>query len=158
MHWTAFVWRHIYTAVSDLGIRLSSLISVTLRLHYHQRQPVGSVSGEHVCRTRKPSAAFRISTNHFTDRIIMAHLLLLLLFLLIFVLCPLACFPSEVIYNYTSYSQSVRPLGRVISHVPRPLPIQDNTNTGKKRRHASMPQVGFESTILVFKRAKMFFL
>jgi hypothetical protein len=63
----------------------------------------------------------------------------LLLLLLPFVLGPLACFPSELIWNYDSYRQSVGLLGRVISPVARPLPTQDNTNTEETRTniHAS---------------------
>jgi hypothetical protein len=56
-------------------------------------------------------------------------ILLLLLLLLPFVLGSLASFPSELIWNYGSYRQSVGLLVRVISPVARPLPTQDNTNT-----------------------------
>jgi hypothetical protein len=63
----------------------------------------------------------------------------LLLLLLRFVLGPLACLPSELIWNHGSYRQLVGLFGRVISPVARPLPTQDNTNTGERRRdiHAS---------------------
>jgi hypothetical protein len=39
--------------------------------------------------------------------------------------------------------------------VARLLPTRDNTNT-EKRGQSSMPRVGFELTIPVFKRAKVF--
>jgi hypothetical protein len=38
--------------------------------------------------------------------------------------------------------------------VARPLPTHRTTQTQKKRTHTCMPRVGFESTILVFERAK----
>jgi hypothetical protein len=44
------------------------------------------------------------------------------LLLLPFVLGPLVCFPSELIWNYVSYRQMVGLLGWVISPVARPLP------------------------------------
>jgi hypothetical protein len=49
--------------------------------------------------------------------------------LLSFAIGPLACFPSEAVWNYGSYRQLVGLLGRVISPVARLLPTQDNTNT-----------------------------
>jgi hypothetical protein len=42
---------------------------------------------------------------------LMTFLLLLLLLLLPFVLGPVACFPSELIWNYVSYRQLVSLLG-----------------------------------------------
>jgi hypothetical protein len=48
--------------------------------------------------------------------------------LLLFVLGPLACFPSELIWNNVSYRQLVGLLGRAISLVVRPLPTQENIN------------------------------
>jgi hypothetical protein len=80
--------------------------------------------------------------------------LLLLLLLLPFVLGPLACFPSELIWNYGSYKQSAGLFRRVISPATRPLPTQDNTN--RKKTRTSMPRVGFEPTIPVFEREKAF--
>jgi hypothetical protein len=38
--------------------------------------------------------------------------------------------------------------------VARPLPIHRTTQTQNKRTQISMPRVGFEPTISVFKRAK----
>jgi hypothetical protein len=38
--------------------------------------------------------------------------------------------------------------------VARPLPTHGTTQTRNKRRQTSMPRVGFEPTIPVFKRAK----
>jgi hypothetical protein len=62
-----------------------------------------------------------------------------LILLLPFLLGPLACFLSELIWNYGSYTQLVELLGRVISPVTRPLPKQDNTNKEETRTdiHAS---------------------
>jgi hypothetical protein len=40
-----------------------------------------------------------------------------------------------------------------MSHVARPLPTQDNTNT-EKRGQTFMPRVGVEPTIPVFERTK----
>jgi hypothetical protein len=67
---------------------------------------------------------------------LLVHLLLLLL---PFVLGPLACFPSELIWNYGSYRQLKGLLRRGISPVARPLPTQDNINTEESRTdiHAS---------------------
>jgi hypothetical protein len=39
--------------------------------------------------------------------------------------------------------------------VLRPLPVQDNTNT-EKRRRSSLARMGFESTIPVFERALIY--
>jgi hypothetical protein len=51
-----------------------------------------------------------------------------------FVLGPLACFTSELIWNYGSYRQSVELLGRGISPVVRPRDkTQDNINTEETR-------------------------
>jgi hypothetical protein len=52
-----------------------------------------------------------------------------ILTLLLFVLGPPVCFPSELIWSCGSYSQLVRFLGWVISPVARLLPTQDNTST-----------------------------
>jgi hypothetical protein len=46
---------------------------------------------------------------------------------------PSGLFPSELIWNCASYRQLVGLLGRVISPVARPLPIQDSTNTEETR-------------------------
>jgi hypothetical protein len=46
---------------------------------------------------------------------------------------PSVLFPSQLIWNYGSYRQSVGLLGRAISPVARPLPTQDNTNTEDTR-------------------------
>jgi hypothetical protein len=73
----------------------------------------------------------------------------LLLLLIPFVLGPLAYFPSELIWNNGSYRQSVGLLGQGISPVSRPLPTGDNTNTEEKQ--TSVPRVGLEPTIPVFK-------
>jgi hypothetical protein len=48
--------------------------------------------------------------------------LLLPLLLLSFVLGPLACYPSELVWNFGSYKQLVGLLGRIISPVARALP------------------------------------
>jgi hypothetical protein len=48
--------------------------------------------------------------------------------LLRFVLGPLTCFPSELIWNCGSYREVVGLLGRLISPVAKPLPTQDNIN------------------------------
>jgi hypothetical protein len=74
-----------------------------------------------------------------------------LFFYSLFVLVPLACFPSELIWKYGSYKQSVGLLGRVIIPVPRPLPTQ------KKCGQISMPWVGFVPTIAVFEQEKTFY-
>jgi hypothetical protein len=52
---------------------------------------------------------------------------------------PLACFCSELICKYGSYRNLAGLLGRMISPVARPLPMQDNRNTEEKRAdsHAS---------------------
>jgi hypothetical protein len=55
--------------------------------------------------------------------------LLLLRLLHPFLLGPLACFPSQLIWNYRFCIQSVGLLRRGISPVARPLPTQDNTDT-----------------------------
>jgi hypothetical protein len=75
------------------------------------------------------------------------YLLIYILLLLSFVLVPPATFPSELVWNCGSYSQSVGLLGRGIIPVARPLPTQDNTNTEEMR--------GFESTLPVFEKAKI---
>jgi hypothetical protein len=41
---------------------------------------------------------------------------------------PFGLSPSGLSWNCESYRQSVRPNGRVISSVARPLPLQDDTN------------------------------
>jgi hypothetical protein len=66
----------------------------------------------------------------------------------------LAYFKSELIWNYVSYRQSAGLLGRGISPVSRPLAAQDNKSIEESR--TSMPSVGFEPTIPVFERAKIF--
>jgi hypothetical protein len=58
------------------------------------------------------------------------------LILRLFVLGPLACFPSELIWNYGSYRQLVGFLGRLITRVVRPLLTQ------KERGKTSTPRVG----------------
>jgi hypothetical protein len=40
--------------------------------------------------------------------------------------------------------------------VAKPLLTHDNTHTDKKHEQISMPLVGFEPTMLLFNRAKMF--
>jgi hypothetical protein len=82
------------------------------------------------------------------------HLLLLLLH---FLLGPVACFPSELIWNYGSYRQSVGLLGRVISTAIRPTAIYTGQYGQKKRGQVSMPRVGFEPTIPVIKQARTFY-
>jgi hypothetical protein len=64
-------------------------------------------------------------------------------------------FPSELIWYYGYYRQSVGLLGRVISPVARPLPTQDNTNTEETRTdiHASS---GIRTYDPVFERVKTF--
>jgi hypothetical protein len=47
----------------------------------------------------------------------------------LFVLGSLACFPSDLIWNYGSYRQLVGFLERVKSLVARPMPTQDSKNT-----------------------------
>jgi hypothetical protein len=49
------------------------------------------------------------------------------------VLAPLTWFPSELIWKYGSYKQSVELLRQGISPVAMSLPTQDNTNTGETR-------------------------
>jgi hypothetical protein len=75
--------------------------------------------------------------------------------LLTFVLGPLACLPSESIWKYGYYRQSVEILGLVISssqgrYLHRTIQTQD------KRGETSMPRMGFDSSIPVFERAKTF--
>jgi hypothetical protein len=70
-----------------------------------------------------------------------------LLLLLPFVLGPMACFPSELVWNYGSYRQFVAFFERVISPVARPLPTRGNTNTEETRT---------QPTILMFDQPKTF--
>jgi hypothetical protein len=49
--------------------------------------------------------------------IIITIIIIIIIIIIILVLGPLACFPSELIWNYGSYRQSVGPLGR--GSVPR---------------------------------------
>jgi hypothetical protein len=72
-----------------------------------------------------------------------------------FALGPPVCFPSELIWNYGFNRQSVRLLGRGISHVSRLLLTQDNTDL-EKRGQSCMPPVGFKPTIALFEPAKTF--
>jgi hypothetical protein len=51
----------------------------------------------------------------------------------VFVLGPLACFPSELIWNYEYYKQLLGLLRRVISPVAWPLPTQDDINREETR-------------------------
>jgi hypothetical protein len=55
--------------------------------------------------------------------------------LLPFVLDPVACFPSECIWNYGCYIEVVGLPRWVISPVARPLPIQGNANTEETRTY-----------------------
>jgi hypothetical protein len=73
--------------------------------------------------------------NHKIVLFIVSSLSVLLLLLLPFVLGPLDCIPSELIWNYGTYRQLVGFLGRVISSVARPLPTRDNKNTEETRAH-----------------------
>jgi hypothetical protein len=66
----------------------------------------------------------------------------------------MACFPSGLIWNYVSYRQLVGLPGRGISHVARPLPTQDDTNTEERR--TSMPRVWIRTPIPLFERKKIF--
>jgi hypothetical protein len=77
------------------------------------------------------------------------------LFLLFRIRRPCALFLSELSGTMDLYRQLVGLLGRVISPVARPLPMQENTNT-EESGQTSMPRVGFEPTIPVFERAKTF--
>jgi hypothetical protein len=52
------------------------------------------------------------------------------------------------------FTQSVGLLGRGMSPVAKPLPSHRIAQTQNKRTQMSMPQVGFERTIPVLKRAK----
>jgi hypothetical protein len=66
-----------------------------------------------------------------------------------------ACLPSELIWNNRSYSELLGVLGRGISPVARPLPIQNNTSA-EENGWISMPQVELEPTIPVFELEKIF--
>jgi hypothetical protein len=46
---------------------------------------------------------------------------------------PFGLFQSELFWNVESHRQSVGLLGRVMSRIARPLPIQDNTNREQTR-------------------------
>jgi hypothetical protein len=83
-------------------------------------------------------------------------LLLLLLILRLCLLGPLAYFPSELIWNYGTYKQSVGLLGWGISPVAKSPSTHRTTQTQNKLRQTSMPWVGFEPTIPVFERAAAF--
>jgi hypothetical protein len=76
-----------------------------------------------------------------------------LLLLLPFVLRPLACFLSELMWNYRSYRRLVGLLGRVISP-SRGRYLHRTTQTQKKRGQTSIPREGFEPTVPVFERTK----
>jgi hypothetical protein len=54
-------------------------------------------------------------------------------------------------FSFLIYTQLVGLLGRVIA---RPLPTHRRTQIQNKRSQTSVPRVGFEPTIPVFKRAK----
>jgi hypothetical protein len=72
------------------------------------------------------------------------------------VLGSLACFPSELIWNYGSCRQSVGSLdgGSALSQGRYP---HRTTETQKKRGQTSMPRVGSERRISVFELAKNIF-
>jgi hypothetical protein len=72
--------------------------------------------------------------------------------LLGFVLCPLVCFPSQLIWNYGSYRQSVGHLRRG-SALSQSHYLHRITQTQNKPGQKSMPWVGFEPTISVLERA-----
>jgi hypothetical protein len=71
------------------------------------------------------------------------------------ILGPLACSHSELIWNYRSYRQPVGLLGRVISPSQGGY-LHWKIQTQQKRRLTSMPRVGFEPTIPVSERTKIF--
>jgi hypothetical protein len=62
--------------------------------------------------------------------------------------------PSVGPWPFFSFTLSVGLLGRGDQAVARPLPAHRTAQTQNKRTQTSMPQVGFESTISIFERAK----
>jgi hypothetical protein len=93
-------------------------------------------------RLARSQSLYRLSFEVISEKL--RNFLLLILHLPL-TLGPLACFPSELIWIYGSYRQSVWLLGQRISPVGRPLPTQGNTSIEEKER-TFIPRVGFEST------------
>jgi hypothetical protein len=103
---------------------------------------------------RRICHAIHFKTTYLGQRLFLVNRYLILLLLLPFILGPLVCSLSELIWNYGSYRQFVGPLGRVISPVARPLLTQEYTQ--KTRGQTSIPRVGFQPTIPVLQQAKSF--
>jgi hypothetical protein len=107
--------------------------SCVWKTKYHNVSETGSVSVLRWMGQDKPTQLGPLMFCLFQELYISLSLCFIYFLLLPFILDPLACFPSELFWNYGSYRQSVGLLGRVI----RPSQSRYiHTEQHKQRRNA----------------------